>query len=180
LQIFVAHKTIHKFKAMGKIPNTVSYQYQILRYRYDVTSGEFANIGLVYFDPQTRFLRVRMIKSGERLIHFWEEISESHLLNTLVALEEVFNSYATRLLNDFDFRKYKSVEQITRSVLPVNDNALQFSDTYSGFDFEHECSFVDIYNRVIGRYNKDILEVEKQNMDKRKRVFQNFMSSNKE
>ncbi len=164
---------------MGKIPNTVNYQYQILRYRFDVTSGESANIGLVYFDPQTHFLRVRMIKSCDRLVYFWGEISESSLLQTLTALEEAFNGYVKQLLFGDSFKKYKSIEQITRSILPIDDDALQFSEIYQGFDFDHECSFIDIYNRLIGRYNKDILLAETHNINNRKMTFQSFMSSNK-
>lgn len=159
-----------------KILNTVQYQYQILRYRHHATTGELANIGLVYFDPQTRFLRVRFIKSCKRLNDFFGEISEEFLLKTLETLEKEFNRWAESLKTDASFNKYKEVEKITSAILPIDDNALQFSDTFRGFEFDHRYSFSYIYNLQIGKNNNDLIEIENENKEERKKAIEWFLA----
>jgi Protein of unknown function (DUF3037) len=126
---------------------TINYQYQILRYRHDVATGEFVNVGLVYFDAETHFLRARMTKKKERIARFFGEIEGDHLLRTFKGLEDAFN----RLENT---HKFLSVREITNSVLPPNDNALTFSPTFKGIDFtDHNVAFDDLYHTLIGKYN---------------------------
>jgi hypothetical protein len=158
---------------MNKIANTITYEYQILRYRHDVATGEFANIGLVYFDPQTRFLRARMIKSVKRLEQFFGEVSTDYLLNLLNSVEQAFNELGEQLQSGTIIKKYKSVEQVTSSILPTSDNALFFSNSFKGFEFDHNHSFASIYNRTIGQYNNDFIEGE--DKEERNKAIKHFL-----
>ena len=131
---------------------TVTYQYQMLRYRHDVATGEFVNVGLVYFDTQTCFLRARMTKKTERIARFFGEIEGEHLLRTFNGLENAFN----RLENNHAFA---SVSEITKHIFPPNDNALFFSPTVKGFDVDgHDSAFDDLYFTLIGKYNGEKIE----------------------
>ena len=125
----------------------INYQYQILRYQHDVATGEFVNVGLVYFDAQTHFLRARMTKNVSRIAHFFGEIEGEHLFRTFKGLENAFN----RLEN---VRFFSSIKEITSSILPPNDNALIFSSTFKGVDVtNHNVAFDDLYYTIIGKYN---------------------------
>ena len=131
---------------------TVNYQYQVLRYRHDVATGEFVNVGLVYFDTQTHFLHVRMTKKTERIARFFGEIESEHLLRTFKGLETAFN----RIEN---IHSFISVNEITKHILPPNDNALSFSPTVKGFDIDgHDSAFDDLYFTLIGKYNGEKIE----------------------
>jgi hypothetical protein len=131
---------------------TVNYQYQTLRYRHDVATGEFVNVGLVYFDPQTHFLRVRMTKNTERITRFFGAIEGEHLLRTFKGLENAFNQLE-------NIHAFVSVGEITKHILPPNDNALSFSPTVKGFDIDgHVSAFDDLYFTLIGKYNGEKLE----------------------
>lgn len=143
---------------MDKITGTVTYQYQLLRYQHDVATGEFVNVGLVYFDTQTHFLRTRMLKKLERIALFFGEVEEEHLLRTFKGLENEFNRLAKSLNNDAAFRHFSSVKELTSSVLPPNDNALSFSPIFKGIDFDHNNSFNDLYHNLIGKYNGEAHE----------------------
>jgi hypothetical protein len=158
---------------MNKVANTITYEYQILRYRHDVGTGEFANIGLVYFDPQTRFLRAHMVKSVKRLEQFFGKVQEEHLLNLLTFVEQAFNDLGEQLQSGTSVKKYKSVEKVTSSILPTSDNALFFSEPHKGFEFDHNHSFADIYNRTIGRYYNECIEGE--NIEKKKKAIKHFL-----
>ena len=130
----------------------INYQYQILRYQHDVATGEFVNVGLVYFDAQTHFLRVRMTKNVSRIAHFFGEIEGEHLLRTFKGLENAFN----RLEN---VRFFSSVKEVTSSILPPNDSALIFSSTFKGADVtSHNAAFDDLYYTIIGKYNGEQAE----------------------
>lgn len=138
---------------MDKITGTTTYQYQLLRYQHDVATGEFAHVGLVYFDAKTSFLRTRMIKNYERIALFFGAIDGEHLMRTLHGLENEFNRLAKSLNKDSTFRQFSSVKELTSSVLPPNDNALSFSPIFKGIDFDHNNSFNDLYYNLIGKYN---------------------------
>ncbi len=130
----------------------VNYQYQILRYQHDVATGEFVNVGLVYFDAQTHFLRARMTRNKERIADFFGEIEGEHLLRTFKGLENAFN----RLEN---VRFFSSVKEVTNSILPSNDNALIFSPIFKGIDVtSHDDAFDDLYYTIIGKYNGEQTE----------------------
>ena len=143
---------------MDKITGTVTYEYQILRYQHDVATGEFVNVGLVYFDTRTHFLRARMVKKYDRIERFFGEIEGEHLLNTFKGLENEFNKLAKSLNNGSAFRQFSSVKELTSSILPPNDNALSFSPIFKGIDFDHNSSFNDLYYNMIGKYNNETHE----------------------
>jgi hypothetical protein len=143
---------------MDKIAGTVTYQYQLLRYQHDVATGEFAHVGLVYFDTKTHFLRTCMIKKYERIALFFGDIDGEHLMKTLKGLENELNRLAKSLNNGSAFRQFSSVKELTASVLPTNDNALSFSPIFNGIDFDHNDSFNDLYYNLIGKYNGETLE----------------------
>jgi hypothetical protein len=145
---------------MDKITGSVTYQYQLLRYQHDVATGEFAHVGLVYFDTKTHFLRTRMIKKYERIALFFGEIEEEHLMRTLHGLENELNRLAKSLNKGSAFRQFSSVKELTASVLPPNDNTLSFSPIFKGIDFDHNSSFNDLYYNLIGKYNGETLETQ--------------------
>jgi hypothetical protein len=138
---------------MDKITASVTYQYQLLRYQHDVATGEFVNVGLVYFDTKTHFLRSRMIKKDERVTRFFGDIEVEHLMRTLKGLENEYNRLAKSLNKGSNFQQFSSVKELTSSVLPPNDNALSFSPIFKGIDFNHNDSFNDLYYNLIGKYN---------------------------
>jgi Protein of unknown function (DUF3037) len=131
---------------------TVNYQFQILRYRHDVATGEFVNVGLVYFDKQTQFLHARMTQKTERIARFFGDIESEHLLRTFKGLENAFNQLE-------NISAFTSVSDITKYIFPPNDNALAFSPTAKGFDVDgHYEAFDDLYFTLIGKYNGEKME----------------------
>ncbi len=46
---------------MKQVTGAISYYYQILRYWSDLATGKFANVGLVFFEPTNRVLRVEVV-----------------------------------------------------------------------------------------------------------------------
>jgi hypothetical protein len=137
---------------MDKITNVVNYQYQVLRYRHDAVSGEFVNIGIVFFDADNRLLCARITEKQERIVRFFGSVSRAFLLNTTKHLGNTFNQIAKRLASD-STASYTSITEITSAVLPVNDNGLFFSEVHKGWHFDYQNAFNETYHRLIGKYN---------------------------
>jgi hypothetical protein len=142
---------------MDKITGEINYQYQILRYRHDAVSGEFVNIGIVFFDADSRFLCVRITEKQERIARFFGSLSSAFLLSTTKHIENEFNQIAKRLASAKSLA-YTSITEITSSVLPINDNGLFFSEVHKGWHYDHQNAFNETYHRLIGKYNGEKIE----------------------
>lgn len=146
---------------MDKINGAINYQYQILRYRHDAVSGEFVNIGIVFFDMDNCLLYARITEKQERIIQFFGSVSKAFLLNTTKHIENEFNRIAKHVVIE-KYEKgnalYKSITEITSSVLPINDNGLFFSDVFKGWHFDAQKAFDDTYYRLVGKYNGENAE----------------------
>ena len=158
---------------MDKIDG-VNYEYQLLRYRHDLATGEFVNIGLVYFDPKTRFLRVRMTERYGRLSDFFGHVSGVFLLRGLKKLESDFKKIAQRLEKELDFNQFRSVEQLTAAAMPPDDNTLFFSAAYKGWHLDHDKSFEELYERLIARYTDEATEERHDDIYAWKKVFKKY------
>jgi hypothetical protein len=158
---------------MDKI-NGVNYEYQLLRYRHDLATGEFVNVGLVYFDPKTRFLRVRMTERYGRLSDFFGNVSGVFLLRGLRKLEADFKKVTQQLEKELHFTSFSSVEQLTVAVLPPDDNTLFFSPSFKGWHLDHDTSFDELYERLIGRYTDEATEERHDDNYAWKKVFKKY------
>jgi len=138
--------------------NGITYQYQILRYRHDIVSGEFANIGIVFFDAKNNVLKAKFVNKYKRLSHFFGNISSTFLMRTLRQLEKDFSKLAKSLEKEQSLIDSKNIQELTTLVLPKDDNALFFSKTFSGWHFEFDLAFSETYNQVIGKYQGSVVE----------------------
>lgn len=157
---------------MDKITGEINYQYQILRYRHDAVSGEFVNIGIVFFDADNRFLCARITEKQERIARFFGSASSAFLLSTTKHIENEFNQIAERLADaETEITRLlisgcgidpllmcRSITEITSAVLPINDNGLFFSEVHKGWHFDHQNAFNETYHRLIGKYNGEKAE----------------------
>lgn len=162
---------------MDKITG-VNYEYQLLRYRHDLASGEFVNVGLVYFDPQTRVLHTRMTERYGRLSDFFGNVSGVFLIRSLKALQGAFSKIKTRFEKELDFNQFQSVAALTTSVLPKDDNTLFFSETFKGNHFNHDRAFSTLYDRLIGKYTDEITEQRHDDAYAWKKVYKQYFDDN--
>lgn len=129
-----------------------------MRYRHDVVSGEFANIGIVLFDPTTNFLKAKFVNKYKRLSQFFGEISSTFLMRTLRQFDKEFINLAKSLNAESSLVSFKDVKELTNSVFPSDDNALLFSETFSGWHFDLDLAFNEIYEEVIEKYQDKAIE----------------------
>lgn len=136
--------------------NGVSYQYQLLRYRHDHVTGEFANIGLIYYDPQSGYLRAGFEdkKYGRLSRFFGDSVQGGFILSTLKQLKKSVDETGASLSSDTNIQ-FSRIEDLTAFVLPPDDNGLYFSEAWRGRHFDHDIAFNELYERIIAQYQEE-------------------------
>ena len=135
--------------------NWVKYQYQLLRYEHDMVTGEFANLGIVYFDSESGTLLWRFEdKKYSRLSHFFGDKVQGNFI--LAALKQL--KKGLQKLKAEGLQRFQSIEALTNTVLPPDDNGWVFSQVWQGRHFEHEQNFEELYERIIGRYQEESIK----------------------
>src|ERR1700677_5260851 len=71
-----------------------NYSTIILRYIHDVVTGEFANIGVVVYAPDQRFLEARFTTSYERLNAVFLKIDHLHFRALMRYMSNRFDEIA--------------------------------------------------------------------------------------
>lgn len=112
--------------------------------------------GLVFYQPQTKFLKARFINKYSRISQFFGDINGNYLLATLKQFEKEVEIIAKRLESADLFTEYKSIFEITNSILPKDDSSLVCSEILEGVDIKAEAAFDDLFDRLINRYNEEL------------------------
>ena len=131
------------------------YQFQIVRYIHDRITGEFVNVGIVIYMPESRFLESRFVNKFSRLSHFFVDINGHSLLNALKHFDKEINIVAKRLSGNDLFEGFSSIEEITNSILTKDDSALECSSMNTGIDLSGQAALDDLFERLIDKYNHD-------------------------
>lgn len=131
----------------------IKYQYQIIRYIHDRITGEFVNVGVLLFEPASKFLECRVITRYSRISQFFGEINGSFLLSTLkqfqTQVSEIAGSIDEFLSNNQDF---KDIASFSNYILPKDDSALMVTEVKYGIDVKAEAAFEDLYHRLVEQY----------------------------
>lgn len=133
----------------------VNYRYQLLRYEHDLLSGEFANLGMVYFDGETGTLLWRFEnKKYGRISHFFgDKVQGGFLLSALKQLDK-----ALQKIKAEGVQRFERLEAITNAILPPDDNGWYFSQVWEGRHFDHVSNFEELYVRIIGQYQEESIK----------------------
>lgn len=139
----------------------IKYEYQILRYIHDQASGEFVNVGIVMFEPNSKFLKAKVLNKFSRISNFFEEINGYYLLNTIKHFQKEIDC----IQNDFSFfnssefllrKEPNSLKFITSKILLVDDSGLFLTETKEGIDLVLESALEDLFDRLVDKYNTDV------------------------
>lgn len=156
----------------------INYQYQVLRYMPDQFTGEFANLGIVLFAPESNYLSCKLTGRYARLSEFFGEVNGAFLMAALRRIESEIKRY-DKELNQKENRNagkkvLDSLEQLTAAILPKDDSALQFSQANYGIDINPEITLHDLFERIIEKYNHDEQQVKHTDQYVWRKVYKNY------
>jgi len=129
------------------------YEFALLRYVHDATSGEFANIGVIVFDPEAPRLLIRTSDRYRRLSEFFREINGPGVRAMIRHVERRFlkADEDLRWPDAFDSRP-ASLEELVRRVLPDEDAAIDISRVMYGVQDNLDARLDELFDEFVSRY----------------------------
>ena len=129
-----------------------AYTFVTLRYVHDVVTGEFANVGVVLYAPDQRYLEARFTPSYERLNALFLKIDHANYRNLIRYLSNRFVELATEAREGLNLVPVQGIDELVRRVLPLDDSSLQWSAVSGGFSANLGETVGQLYARMVERY----------------------------
>lgn len=129
------------------------YSYSFLRYCQDREAGEFANIGVLFWCPQERFLGFRGSHRYARLTHFFGDLDREGYRLLVAHVERRFDQMAEEILNGLPLESVRaSARDLATKVVPEDDGALLWSPARGGITLDPAAELSRVYDRFIGKH----------------------------
>ena len=129
-----------------------NYSTIILRYVHDVVTGEFANIGVVLYAPDQRFLEARFATSYERLNAIFLKIDHLHFRALMRYMANRFEQLGGEIRDGLDVAPVNALSEIVKQVLPPDDSSLQWSQQGGGITDDPARVLGELYKRFVERF----------------------------
>jgi len=129
-----------------------NYSSIILRYVHDVVTGEFANIGVVLYAPEQRFLEARFATSCERLNAIFLKIDHLHFRSLMRYMANRFEQLGGEIRDGLTVPPVNALSEIVKQVLPPDDSSLQWSQQGGGITDDPARVLADLYKRMVERF----------------------------
>lgn len=127
------------------------FQYQVVRYRHDRVTGEFVNVGIIVYEESTGYLDSFFINKYSRITQFFENVDGNYLVKVLKQFKKEIEQRSA-VYNGLFSNEYKSLTEISESVLPKNDSSLFCSEVRTAIDLDIKIAALDLYERIVDRY----------------------------
>jgi hypothetical protein len=133
------------------------FTFTVLRYIHDPVSGEFANVGVVLYAPETRFLDAICTPTYRRLSAYFADFNAEHFKRMMKHIERRVLDLG-QTLSQLPFESQpKTVLDCVARVLPADDTSLQFSPIMgSGTTEDTRVKLSELYDRYVERYGKKL------------------------
>jgi hypothetical protein len=127
-----------------------TYQYQILRYLHDRSTGEFINIGIVVYSSQEQYLNAKVISKYARITSFFAGANGKLVLRSAKQFKTEVGK-TKRLLTGL-LPSPESLSEITNKILPKDDSSLILSEVKKGIDVDFDRSISELYRLLVERW----------------------------
>lgn len=128
----------------------IKYQYQIIKYVHDQFTGEFVNVGLVIYSPDSHFLKAKVVNRYSRINSLFPDANGRFILRLLRNFEsEIFS--ISKQLSEL-FKPSADLKSITSDILPNDNSALQLSDVKLALDINLDAALNDLYKDIVEKY----------------------------
>jgi len=132
-----------------------SYTYTVLRYVHDTATGEFLNVGVALYSPDSRFVGALCRTTYGRLTKVFPGMDPEVFKSLMRYIQSSFEAIGDRVAQELPLiGKAKNVMEIAISVLPRDDSSLQWSEMGSGLTESPSVTLEKIYNRVVQSYEQ--------------------------
>lgn len=135
--------------------NRVPFQYTVLHYMHDVTTGEFLNVGLVIYSATARYFQARMLTQYRRVTATFPETDGDFYKRYLGHLQTIADQITLEvsqgqlsLLDDPSGR----IEPLLARILTPDDSSIKFGPMHDGVADDLDIVFEHLYSRLVTRH----------------------------
>ncbi len=129
------------------------YTYTVLRYVHDVVTGEFVNVGVLMYVPQTNLVKMEVRSSVGRIKHVFPDLDRKAFLVSAKAAERTARDISQGLAHGDLLNEYPDAASIARKVLVADHSSLQWSPLSGGLTEDPERTFQRVYRRYVSQYD---------------------------
>ena len=130
------------------------YTYQILRYMPDRVSGEFVNVGLVFFSQENKYLRAAALTKIGRVKSLFPGVHSKALIRKLKTVTNNINQKNKKWQEELEIDHYSSLKSATKEILPQDDSSIILSKSFTGVDLNFDNAFEDLFNRLVLQHDQ--------------------------
>ena len=132
------------------------YSFCFLRYVHEPLSGEFANVGVLLWAPQSRFLKFKASKKYQRLSHFFHGFQQQDHRHLIARIDTQFQKLAAEFSGpqeSFPFPEPpESARELALKVIPHDDAALQWSLSGGGLTDSPAAELDALFHEAVARH----------------------------
>jgi hypothetical protein len=134
-------------------PAKTPFSYVVLRYMHDVFTREFVNVGVLLRSPRTGFLAFEKLSSLDRAKGMFPGLHSDTLRDLLAFLVSRTEELRIKTSDALD-RDRLSADIIAKTLLPIDDSALQWSAPGGGVTDDPARTLKDLFERLVARHLK--------------------------
>jgi len=130
-----------------------AYSFVVLRYVHDVVTGEFINVGVALYAPETKYIGGLCNTRYGRVSKMFGDIDGDYFRGLMRHIETRFEEFGDRLRKELPiFEVPTNITQIAKNILPLDDSSLQWSEAGGGQTENPVRTLEDLFERMVVRY----------------------------
>ncbi len=129
------------------------YTYTVLRYVHDVVTGEFINVGVLFYAPSSNLLKMVVRNSVGRIKGVFPDLDRRAFLSAVKGAERAARKISKDIEQGDLFGEFKDAHSVARKVLVSDDSSLQWSPLAGGVADDLERAVDRIYRRHVSQYD---------------------------
>lgn len=132
-----------------------AYTYTFLRYVHDVTSGEFANVGVVVLAPDARYAGALCRETHGRISKMFPDMNRDGFKSVMRYIESRVVDLGERLRGELSLEAAPAdAGVLARSVVPHDDSSLQWGPVGGGLCEDPAQKLEELYTRYVTQFDE--------------------------
>ena len=137
------------------------YSFCFLRYHHDMIGGEFGNVGVLLWAPDSQFLGFICTPRYSRLSKFFLDFDADDYRGLVSRLTTQFSQLAEEYAMDkylpAVLEKPNSARELATMVIPEDDGAIRWSKSQGGLTENPEVELAAIFEKFVDAKNRSML-----------------------
>lgn len=135
---------------------TIKYSYTVLRYVHDTVTGEFVNVGVALYAPEAGYLNAICRTTYRRVSTAFPGLNGEQFRVVMRHVQARFEQLGERLSTRQAAPDERSLQDIARGVLPIDDSSFQWSPIGVGLAADPSQTIEALFNRMVMRYDEPV------------------------